>query len=82
MLREFCTGLGWLCTGRVSPVRTGRANQHGSLILHGSHLLQHGSSLVQHRACSFPSSKVGSPNFSQYSDLVIIWKLIDFVIEA
>ena len=23
---RFCTGLGWLCTGRVSPVLTGREN--------------------------------------------------------
>ena len=65
-------GLGWLCTGRVSPVRTGHANQHGSLVLHGSRLLQHGSSLVQHGACNFLSSEVGTLNFSQYSGFVMI----------
>ena len=51
-------------------------------IWHGSRSFLHGSSLFLHGACDFPSSEVGSPNFSQYSDLVIIQKLIDFDREA
>ena len=50
-----------------SSVCTGRA------IWHGSHSFLHGSSLFLHGACDFPSSEVGSPNFSQYSELVMIW---------
>ena len=60
----------------VSSVCTGHA------IWHGSRSFLHGSSLFLHGACDFPSSEVGSPNFSQYSELVMIWKLIDFDKEA
>ena len=50
-----------------SSVCTGRA------IWHESRSFLHGSSLFLHGACDFPSSEVGSPNFSQYSELVMIW---------
>ena len=68
-LHEACQAVLRLSTGRVSPVRTGRVNWHGS---HS----------FLHRSCDFPSSEVESPNFFQYSDLVMIWKLIDFDREA
>ena len=45
----------------------------GHAIWHGSRSFLHGSSLFLHGVCDFPSSEVGSPNFSQYSELVMIW---------
>ena len=38
----------------------------------------HGSSSFSARGVQFPSSEVGNPNFSQYSELVMICNLIDF----
>ena len=69
-LHGACQAVLRLSTGRVSPVHTGRANQHGSLILHGSRLLQHGSSLVQHGACNFSPSEVGTLNFLSFQGLL------------
>ena len=59
-----------------SSVCTGRA------IWHGSRSFLPESSLFLHGACDFPSSEVGNPNFSQYSELIMIWNLIDFDGEA
>ena len=42
----------------------------------------HGSSSFSARGVRFPSSEVGNPNFSQYSELVMIWNLFDFDGEA
>ena len=63
-------------------VSSGSSVCTGHAIWHGSRSFLHRSSLFLHGACDFPSSEVGSPNFSQYSDLVMIWKLIDFDREA
>ena len=38
--------------------------------------------LISARGVRFPSFEVGNPNFSQYSELVMIWNLIDFDGEA
>ena len=71
-LHRACQAVLRLSTGRVSPVHTGSANQHGSLVFYGSRLLQHGSSLVVHGSCNFPSSEVGTLNFSQYSGFIMV----------
>ena len=69
-LHGACQAVLRLSTGRVSSVPTGCANQHGSLVLHGSRLLQHGSSLFLHRSCNFLSSEVRTLNFLSIQGLL------------
>ena len=67
---------------------TGRAELNTDRVkrLHGSWFRLHGACSSGFfgvaRGVRFPSSEVGNPNFSQYSELVMIWNLIDFDGEA